>query len=233
VLGRRLGKREAKAAALVVTAVAVLAACVYAEAQVLLPVGPVLAVEAFRGRGAHARNRVSLGAAVAAGVAISLALVVIVPPSEPQEAAASEPEAAARVLTEILHGQTDLSYTVVGPPTWTGRVVGAAYRADLAEFARRLQGLEAIDPGFTIPVPSKRVLVLTEKRPFASEVGGHPYNDPTARAELMKVVRNWLARYAQFHSGAEIVYEDSDIQVWQIDQGRDAALSERFGMAQQ
>jgi hypothetical protein len=234
VLGRRLGKTTTNAAPLVVLALCVLAACAYDQATILLPVGPIMAIEAVRGRRATQQmGALRLGSSIAVSVGLCAGLALIVPPTAPQPAAASEHESAARELNRLLQGETAFTFTVIGPPTWTGRVVGTAYRADLAEFARRLTPVEAIDPGFSLPVPSKRVLVLTEKRPFATSFGGHPYDDQADRAALMTQVQQWLERYAQFHTGAETVYEDELIRIWSIDQARDAALSERFGMAQQ
>jgi len=214
-------------------AAVVLVGCVVGQAAFLLCAGPLLAVNAVRGRRRPQVTAQWLTRSVAWGAAACLALLVVVQPGTPPPAAASEHESAAVTLDRILDRGTAFTYTVVGPPTWTSRVVGTAYRVDLAEFAWRLSTVDAIDPGFSLPVPSKRVLVLTEKEAFPTTFGGHPYDDPAARAQLMADVESWLETYAQFHSDATIVYEDDSITVWSIEQARDAALSERFGIAHQ
>lgn len=213
-------------------AASVLAACVVGEAAFLLAVAPLLAVAVAVS--AKRRSQVDAGwlvRSVSIGVALCVVMVVVFQPGAPPPAAASEHDSAAAALGRVLKGETDLTYSVIGPPTWTERVVGSAYRVDLAEFSRRLSLVDASDPGFALPVPSRRALVLSEKQAFSTSFGGHPYDEPTARKALMQRVERWLETYAKFHEGAEIVYEDDMIRVWSLDQPRDAALSERFGMA--
>lgn len=176
----------------------------------------------------------TMAATVGAGAVACLALFVAMPPHFlAPKALAIEYESAAAVMSQIITANEKLSYTVVGTPEWHNRVLGRGFHVQLIDFADGLTIDEAVDPAFDLPIPTKRVFVLTEKRPFAmtgtrpsDDVVATRYRDVTARQRLMETVENWMTTYATFHSGASVFYEDGDIRVWSVEHPENAAYAQ-------
>ncbi|MBI4260082.1 MAG: hypothetical protein HY658_05905 [Actinobacteria bacterium] len=178
---------------------------------------------------------------VSVGVAMAAGLVVALPPTIPHPSILGvEYEASARALGRLMKETPRLTYTVVGPPEWFDRVLGSGYHLQLIDFADQLDLSQASDPGFHLPIGTRRIFVLDEKNPFvyriyrtAGGVIGARYQDLEARGELMRTVDEWIRTYSRFHDGVSIYYEDDDIIIWQIKHWPSPKYAERYELVRE
>jgi hypothetical protein len=204
----------------------------------LVPIGLALGLAPLALLWSRIRPMARATVNVATGAVLSIGLIAAMPPkiAAPQELRI-EFEISARVLGRIMKENPRLEYTVVGPPEWYQRVLGAGYHVQLIDFADRLTMEDAADAGWQVPIGTERIFVYTEKQIFryrivqtADGVVGDRYQRYAGRKELMEEVTRWMETYARFHSDVSVYYEDDQIRVWLIEHPADARLAKRYDL---
>jgi hypothetical protein len=204
----------------------------------LVPIGLALGLAPLALLWRRFRPMIRATVNVATGAVLSIGLIAAMPPkiAAPEELRV-EFEISARILGTIMKENNRLEYTVVGPPEWYQRVLGAGYHVQLIDFADRLTLGDASDPGWQVPVGTERIFVYTEKQIFryrivqtADGIVGDRYQRYAGRKELMEEVNRWMETYARFHSDVSVYYEDDQIRVWLIEHPADSLLAKRYDL---
>lgn len=207
----------------------------------ILPLGLACAFVPVKAAWGHVRpyftaRPILRPAAVGSGVLLVTMLLALFPPVlVAPEASQIEYDSEARVVRDILRSHERLTYTVVGTPAWYDHVIGMGYHVHLIDFVDELDARDAVDPSFSIPIPTERIFVLAEKETF--EFGGNVrngmlarYYDHAQRGELMRATDEWMRIYDRHHDDVRIYYEDAEIRVWVVEQEPDPDYAKRYGI---
>jgi len=142
-----------------------------------------------------------------------------------------EYEAAARATQQIAYRFPRQSWVVAAPVEQLAETFGLGGHEDLAGFVQQY-GSQAARPDFRFPEARENLFIYVEKKPFqifsrepgtvSFSVLADPtyrnYRSPGGRASLEAAALQLCESYRQFHSNAEIFYEDEDLRIYQIRQ---------------
>lgn len=142
-----------------------------------------------------------------------------------------EYEAAARVTQRIAHGFPRQEWVVAAPVEQFAETFGLGAHEDLAGFVEKYQN-QVSNSEFRFLDAREDLFIYVEKRPFQifsrepetisfpvlMDVTYRSYRSPGGRASLELAALQLCENYRQYHSDADIFFEDEDLRVYHIHQ---------------
>ena len=147
-----------------------------------------------------------------------------------------EYEAAARQAQGIARRFPRQQWAVAAPIEQFSETLGLGAYEDLAEFVEKYQH-RVSRPEFRFQDVPENLFIYVEKRPFqmfshepetvpfsvlADTTYSH-YRSPGGRASVESAALDLCERYRQYHSNAEVFFEDEDLRIYHIKQVSDTA----------
>jgi len=142
-----------------------------------------------------------------------------------------EYDAAARVTQQIAHQFPRQGWVVAAPVEQLAETFGLGAHEDLAGFVEKYQN-QVSNSEFRFPDAREDLFIYVEKRPFQifsrepetisfpelMDITYRSYRSPGGRASLESAALQLCERYRQYHSDADIFFENEDLRVYHIHQ---------------
>ncbi len=160
---------------------------------------------------------------------LALAVIWFPPHQLPQQCL--EYEAAARVTQRIAHRFPRQRWVIAAPAEQLAETFGLGAHEDLAGFVEKYRN-QVSNSKFHFPHARDDLFIYVEKRPFQiysrepetisfpvlTDITYRSYRSPGGRASLESAALELCESYRQYHSDADIFFENGDLRVYHIHQ---------------
>jgi hypothetical protein len=159
--------------------------------------------------------------------ALALAVIWFPPRRFPRQCL--EYEAAARVTQQIAHQFRRQSWVVAAPVEQLAETFGLGAHEDLAGFVEKYRN-RVSNSEFRFPDAREDLFIYVEKKPFQifsrepetisfpvlTDVTYRNYRSPGGRASLESAALKLCENYRQYHSDADIFFENEELRIYHI-----------------